>query len=131
MEDVWQRTLQRIPSLFGRLAYLASLRDETSGRYRHFGLARMYGDDEADIVLRVSHERVFAEWLNLSLERQRGEIERHLDQLDEDRRTVLAAWGALQPYAALPPAAAGEAERVLYLSDLEIILEILRRDAAS
>jgi hypothetical protein len=37
--DLFKNTLSRIPTLFGRLAYLASLRDSNSGIYRHYGLA--------------------------------------------------------------------------------------------
>jgi hypothetical protein len=40
-EDVWDRTLAQIATTFGRIAYLASLRNENSGRYEHFGLARI------------------------------------------------------------------------------------------
>ncbi len=40
--DLWQRTLAQIPTLFGRLVYLCSLREQNTGRYEHFGLAQMF-----------------------------------------------------------------------------------------
>ena len=129
MLDVWKRTLDRIPSQFGKLVYLAELRNDNSGKYQHFGLAQLYGEDEANRVLRASHESVFGEWLTYPLERQRAELESYLVGLDDDRRTVLQTWGTLAPYRKLPPEAAGEAERMLFSSDLEVTLELMRRES--
>jgi len=131
MFDVWARTLDRIATQFGKLVYLADLRNDNSGRYQHFGLAQLYGEDECNRVLRSSHEKVFGEWLGLTLERQRADLESYLDGLDDDRRTILQTWGTLAPYRKLPPEAAGEAEQLLFRSDLEIILELLRRESSS
>ena len=127
MHDVWNRTLDQIETQFGKLAYLASLRSENSGRYQHYGVAQLYGEDEANRVLRSSHERVFAEWLTFSLQKQRFDLERYLEGMEDDLRTVLQTWSTLAPYEQLPPEAAGDAERLLFASDLEIILELMRR----
>jgi hypothetical protein len=127
MLDVWNRTLEQIPTQFGRLAYLAALRNENTGRYQHFGVAQLYGEDEANHVLGSSHERVFSEWLSYPLEQQHADLESYLDGMDEDRRTILQTWSSLAPYEKLPPEAAGDAERLLFNSDLEIILELMRR----
>jgi hypothetical protein len=127
MLDVWNRTLDQIPTQFGKLAYLAGLRNENSGRYQHFGVAQLYGEDEANHVLGSSHERVFGEWLNYSLEQQHTDLEAYLDGMEEDRRTILQTWSSLAPYEKLPPEAARDAERLLFTSDLEIILELMRR----
>ena len=129
--DVWKRTLEHLPSCFGKLVYLASLRNANTGRYEHFGLAQLYGPEEADQALRDSHERVFAEWLNYRLEQQKTDLEKYLESVGDDRSAVLEAWRSLSPYRSLPPAAAGEAERHLYSSDIEIILELLRTELSS
>jgi len=131
MNDVWQRTLGQIPTAFGKLVYLASLRNANTGCYQHFGLAQLYGADEADRVLRSSHESVFGEWLNFDLASQKSDLDAYLLSVGDDRTTVLDAWESLSPYKTLTPAAAGDAERFLYASDLEIILEILRNELAS
>ena len=66
MRDVWSRTLAKIPSAFGKIVYLASLRNENTGKYQHFGLSQIYSDEDADLVLRESHDEAFREWLTCS-----------------------------------------------------------------
>ncbi len=130
MLDVWKRTLDQIATQFGKLVYLAELRNDNSGRYQHFGLAQLYGEDESHGVLRSSHESVFGDWLTYSLERQRADLESYFEGLDDDLGTVLQTWSTLAPYQKLPPEASGDAERLLFTSDLEIILELIRRESS-
>ena len=131
MRDVWSKTLSQISTSFGRLAYLAGLRDQNSGRYQHFGLAQRYTENEADRVLRTSHEEIFAEWLNYPLEQQRQDLEEHLRSIEGDRKAVLRTWLTLTPYRNLIPAESRDAERLLYITDLELLLEILRNELSA
>ena len=128
IDDVWSKTLSQISTSFGRLAYLASLRDPNSGRYRHYGLSQIYGEDETHRVLNSSHEQVFAEWLNFTLRRQREDLDDYFEDSDEEPVQVIHAWKTLKPYLGLAPAGAGEAERYLYASDLELILELIQAE---
>lgn len=127
-EDVWDRTVSQIPTTFGRIVYLASLRNENSGRYEHYGLSHIYSGTEADRVLRACHQEVFSDWLNYSLLQQRNDLEAYLNSIEDDRATVLETWLELSPYRSLIPADASAAERRLYLSDLELILDLLRNE---
>ncbi len=124
----WNRTLSQIPTTFGKIVYLSSLRNENSGRYQHHGLAQIYSESEADQVLGESHQEAFSEWLNFSLEQQRLDLEEYLRSIGDDRQTVLSTWLTLTPYRGLVPGSAGAAERHLYLSDLELILDVLRNE---
>lgn len=126
--DLWRHTLSQIPSVFGRLVYLCSLRDQNTGRYEHFGLAQMFSAEEADRVLRESHQRSFAEWLSFSLEQQKADLDLYLAGLNGNRRTIVETWIRVAPYRNLLPAAAREVERELYLADLETILELLKNE---
>ncbi len=124
--DLWRRTLSQIPSVFGRLVYLSSLRDSNTGRYEHYGLAQAFGDDEADRVLRASHEDGFREWLCQTLEQQQADLDLYLSGLNGSRSAVVATWARLAPYRNLPPSTAREIERELYIADLEALLAVLR-----
>ncbi len=128
MDDLWRRTLAQISTLFGKIVYLSGLRDANSGAYQHFGLAQRYSTGEADRILRESHERVFSEWLNSPLEQQRDDLEEYLGSLEDDRETILRTWLTLAPYSNLIPINTREAERLLYISDLELILDVLRNE---
>lgn len=126
--DLWRHTLSQIPSVFGRLVYLSSLRDPNTGLYQHYGLAQAFSDQEADHALRESHEQAFGQWLCFPLEQQRADLGLYLDGLGGNPRTLLDTWIRLAPYRNLVPAGAREVERRLYLADLETILELLRNE---
>ena len=124
--DLWRNTLTQIPSVFGRLVYLCSLRDANTGAYEHYGLAQIFGPQAAEEALRESHQQVFLEWLGYGLEEQKADLDLYLAGLEGDRRTVLETWIRIAPYQNLVPSTVREAERHLYLRDLETILELLR-----
>ena len=126
--DLWRNTLSQIPTLFGRLVYLSSLRDTNSGTYEHYGLAQVFGAKEADRTLRQSHSQAFVAWLNLNLEQQKADLEDYLAGLEENISGILANWIRLAPYRNLIPARAREVEKQLYLTDLEVVLELLKFD---
>ena len=123
--DLWRNTLSQIPSVFGRLVYLSSLRNSNSGRYEHHGLALVFGEDEANKALRKSHSQVFSDWLSFNLEQQKADLDLYLSSLAEDKRTVLATWTRLAPYRHLVPASLRGIERKLYITDLKTLLELL------
>jgi hypothetical protein len=124
--DLWRNTLTQIPSAFGRLVYLSSLRNPNNGRYEHHGLALVFGEDEANKALRKSHSAVFAEWLAFNLEQQKADLDLYISGLFEDKRTVVETWIKLSPYRNLIPASVRGAERRLYIADLTALLELLR-----
>lgn len=123
--DLWRRTLNRIPSVFGKLAYLTSLRDP-AGRYSHHGLARVFGETEADAALRVSHEAIFEEWLAFSLPQQKLDVELYFEGLKTEPAQVVETWIRLNAYLSLAPASARSSQRRLFESDLRALMEVFR-----
>ena len=122
--DLWRNTLSQIPSVFGRMIYLASLRNPNTGQYEHHGLALVFGE-EAGRAIKKSHKQVFAEWLSFNLEEQKADLDLYLSSLFEDRRKVLRTWQKLETYRNLMPSSATPQEKRLYLSDLRALLELL------
>jgi hypothetical protein len=126
--ESWQRTLSAIPTLIGRMAYLASLRNANTGIYEHFGLAQRVGADEVDRTLRRSHMNLFVDWLSLALENQKDQLEEYFSGLDGDRRELISSWLAMQPWNGWAPAESRDVERKLFNADLAVILELLRTE---
>lgn len=123
--DLWRRTLCQIPSIFGRLIYLSSLRGP-NGTYEHFGFAQSYGMAVAQAAIQQSHEDAFANWLSFSLEHQKADLDLYLSDLISEREAVIDTWLRLTPYRNLMPASARESERRLFLSEFDALLELLR-----
>jgi hypothetical protein len=124
--DLWKNTLSKVPTQFGKLAYLASLRDPNSGIYRHHGLSMVFGRDESSRVLRETHEQAFFEWLNLSLADKSADLLEYLTSLEDPVPTVLSHWFHSKPYSGQVPSATREMERELFLKDLEALIETFR-----
>jgi hypothetical protein len=113
-----RKILRQIPTHFGRLVYLASLRDSPAGNYTHAPFIEAVGPEVASRTLAVSHHTVFAEWIALPLAGQKSDL---IDYFGETRST-------LDPrrFRDLPPATAHDVERQLFFTDLETLLDLLR-----
>jgi len=120
---VGKKLVAQIPTRFGRLAYLSSLRDGRSGRYTHPAMADRFGHDAADRALCHSHHQVFMEWLRLNLSDQKADLEEYL------RGAAIPAESL--PYRELAPGSAHEVERLLYLADFEVILQLVSFEAGA
>lgn len=121
--------LTEVPSVFGKLVYLATLRDDNSGTYRHFALEARHPLEKCHAALFYCHREVFYAWLRTALEGQREDLLLYLSTLAEDRVTVLTTWSRIEPFRLYPPADIASSERDLFLSDLRILVALLLRDA--
>ncbi len=124
--DLWRNTISQIPSVFGRLVYLASLRNLNNGCYEHHGLALVFGEDEANKALKNSHTAVFGEWLSFNIEQQKADLDLYISGLFEDKRVVVETWLRLAPYRNLLPASVRGVERRLYVADFTALLELFK-----
>ena len=122
--DLFKNTLSRIPTQFGRLEYLAQLRDASSGIYSHHGLASIFGRDESRRALSQSHETVFQEWLNLSLAEKKGDLSAYFKGLDGGGTVALEHWKKIPSYRGYIPASARPSERELFRREFEVLLAI-------
>lgn len=125
VEDLWKHTLSRIPTAYGRLTYLASLRDANSGIYRHHGLNAIFGREETENALRQSHERAFQEWLKLSLAEKNDDLMEYLGGLEDSREVVIRHWFASGVYRSLIPHTARKMQRELFCRDLDALVETI------
>jgi hypothetical protein len=124
--DLWRNTISQIQTVFGRLVYLASLRNSNNGCYEHHGLALVFGEDEANRALKNSHAAVFAEWLSFNLEQQKADLDLYISSLFEDKRLVVETWIGLAPYKNLIPVSVRGVEKRLYIADFTALLELFK-----
>jgi hypothetical protein len=115
---LWRKTLSQVPTVFGRLAFLSSLRNTATGRYSHDELLRILGPEATDRALCNSHHQVFSEWLKFSLSEQKADLDDYLSTGGRSR--------AAFHYRHFVPPTARDVERQLYLTDLETLLELLK-----
>ena len=125
-EESWVQDLYRVSTSYGRLVYLAGLRNSDSGRYEHYGV-------DSSVAVAVSrslkslHEAIFREWIGCSLKAKMADIESYIAGIDRvDYAELIDAWLRLTPYKNLVPAAIQGAERQRHISDFEAILGLLK-----
>jgi len=128
LADLWKHTLSKIPTLCGRLAYLASLRDTHSGAYKHHGLTNSFGRDEAARALRESHAKEFVAWLNLSLGAKSDDLKDYLNGVEPNRDQVVVHWLKSGLYRSFIPDSALPVEAELFARDFETLLGFLRAE---
>ena len=120
------RDLAQIPSSYGRLVYLAGLRNPDTDRYEYYGSnnpARV----SASRSLKRLHENIFKEWVSYGLERKKADIELYIASIEQvDRTELIDAWLRLTPYKNLVPASIQGPERQKHISDFEAILGLLK-----
>ncbi|MGA8027193.1 MAG: hypothetical protein WB992_08595 [Bryobacteraceae bacterium] len=118
--------MSHIATSYGRLVYLAGLRNADTGRYEHYGLSG-YSDRDANRALKQVHEAIFKEWVTYPLERKKTDIEIYIAGIDGiDRAELIDAWLRLTPYKNLVPASIQGPERQKHISDFEAILGLLK-----
>jgi hypothetical protein len=125
VRDFTATTLAAIPNVFGRLIYIASLRDLSSGRYEHSGLAAVYSPDAVQEALRFCHQEIFSRVLEMPLSVQEQDLTECLDNMPGSLEETVAHWRQLESYRVLPPEDAPDYLRELFFSNLRALLEIL------
>lgn len=125
-EQLCLQQLSLIPSTYGRLVYLAGLRNPDTGRYEHYGAVDS-GAGDANKILKRTHEVIFREWVSYPLEQKKADIELYISGIDQvDKTELIDAWLRLTPYKNLVPASIQGPERQKHMSDFEAILGLLK-----
>jgi hypothetical protein len=130
IHDFTLTTLAGIPGEFSRLTYMASLRDLSSGRYEHAGLAALYPDEAIQQALNLCHEQIFERLLETSLARQEADLKECLQRMPGGLCTALTHWRRMEAYRVLMPERAPGYLKELFCSNLRALLEILQEECS-
>jgi hypothetical protein len=125
VQDFTATTLAAIPNVFGRLTYIASLRDLSSGRYEHCGLEAVYPQDAVQEALAFCHQEIFSRVLEMPLSVQEQDLSEFLKGMPGVLPATIVHWRQLEAYRILPPEEAPDYLRELFFSNLRALLEIL------
>jgi hypothetical protein len=128
--DFVDLALSRIPSAFGKLAFVAGLRQMNPDRDYYPAAIAAYGKEQIDAACRWKHREIFYAWQCAPLATQTEEVAQYLaDQGNGDNAPIaqtIQQWIQERSYEKLIPEAAGEQERDLFSSDLRAILQLLQ-----
>jgi len=73
-QDLLERTLQTVATLWGKFHYVAALRDD-AGRYEHWGFVRTHGEFSAQAAFAQAHSDLFSQILRAPLSELLEDIE--------------------------------------------------------
>lgn len=130
IQDFTLTTLAGISELYARLIYVASLRDLSSGRYEHAGLAALYPDEAIQQALQVCHEQIFEHILETPLSAQLEDLRSSLAGMEGGLPGVVPHWLRMEAYRVLLPEQPPDYLMDLFCSNVRVLLEILQAESS-
>ena len=131
IHDLTSSALAPIPTAFGRLAYLSSLRDLSTNVYGHSGLAALYPPEAVRQALQQCHQELFERILETPLTLQEEDLRQHLSSTPDGLRAAVLNWLKLEAYRMLLPAEAPDYLKELFCSNVRAILQILSTELST
>ena len=125
IQDFTQTTLAGIPGLFARLTYMASLRDLSSGRYEHAGLAALYPEEAVQQALQLCHEQILQRILESPLSSQEEDLRACLAGMEGGLISAISHWQSMEAYRVLVPEGVPDYLKELFCSNLRALLVVL------
>ena len=131
IEDFTSRTLAAIPSDFGRLYYVSSLKDADTGRYRHDGLMTLYSEDSVQVALARCHEELFSRILETPLRQQERDLRDCLDMAGDNFWAVVESWRESRFFWAMCPEGLPSYLGELFCSNMGALLAVFAANRAN
>lgn len=125
IQDFTSRTLAAIPTDIGRLVHVSTLRDLSSGCYRHEGLASVYPELAVHQALAYCHKELFAKILETPLEQMEWDLRVCLSGFEGHHGEIAARWLEMGFYRVLVPLGEPAYLRDLFCSNLRVLLGLL------
>jgi hypothetical protein len=127
-EDLTERTLAAITSEYGKLIYLASLRDLASGNYRHEGLEALYSVGSVQEALLQAHREVCSRIMEMPLALQEMDLASCWKGFEVESEGLIGNWKESEAYRTLMPFGLPDYMRTLFCSNIETLLSVFESD---
>ena len=124
IEDFSSQTLAAIPTDFGRLYYVSSLKDADSGRYEHDGLRTLYSENAVQAGLSHCHEELFSRILETPLREQERDLHACLGSAGDKFRDVVENWRENRCFQEMCPEGLPDYLQDLFCSNMGALLAI-------
>lgn len=124
IEDFTSRTLAAIPSDFGRLYYVSSLKDPGTGRYQHDGLMNLYSQPSVQAALTHCHEELFLRILETPLSHQEHDLRNCLNTAGDQFWAVVESWRESRDFKTMCPGGLPGYLSDLFCSNMNALLAI-------
>jgi hypothetical protein len=124
IEDFSSQTLAAIPTDFGRLYYVSSLKDADSGRYEHDGLKSLYPENAVQAGLSHCHEELFSRILETPLREQERDLHACLGSAGDKFRDVVENWRETRYFKEMCPEGLPDYLHDLFCSNMGALLAI-------
>jgi len=124
IEDFSSHTLAAIPSDFGRLYYVSSLKDSDSGRYEHEGLMSLYPENAVQAALSHCHEELFSRILETPLNEQAQDLRECLETAGDKYWDVIESWRENPYFQSMCPEGLPDYLHDLFCSNMGVLLAI-------
>src|SRR5260370_36634971 len=125
-EDLRIRTLGPIGYDFGRLLYLASMRDYSTGEYHHHGLAHSFSEFAAGEALAECHKELFYHLATCPLKLFVPQVERFMRSARQDLQKTVDSWETLEVYRLTEPRRCDRLTAALFMSNIKVAMALLK-----
>ena len=124
VEDFSSQTLAAISTVFGRLYYVSSLKNSSSGRYEHDGLMSLYPENAVQVALSHCHEELFSRILETPLRKQECDLRACLDSAGDQYWDVVESWRENRYFQKMCPEGLPNYLNDLFCSNMTALLAI-------
>jgi len=122
--DLSVHSLEPMQGMYERLAYVANLRNPSTGIYFHERLSAVYGEESVSQALADCHEELFERLLESPLALQEQDLLSYLDVLPGGREMHLR--GCSEKVRVWIPLQAPDYLKKLFCSNLNALCELLQ-----
>ncbi len=125
IEEFAWRCLANVVTDLGRLHYVATLRDVSTGRYHHYALAEIYSEAAIHQALLYCHEELFDKLLEKTLQEQEWDLRTMFSGINASASEIARRWLELEYFCLLVPLGTPPYLRDLFLSNIRVILNLI------